>query len=588
MKKKIISMLLCTILAVSMTAGCGSSKGETDAGAVSDVSAGTQEASDAEGGEQPEITAADDPYGYADPVTIKVGYSAWGSDFTFAEGQDSSNNDWIELYKEHNIIPEILYEVDPSQADTKLSAAIMSGDYPDLLEADSAAYVNYAKTGVTADITEAYEKYATDELKEYFNADGGLALQSCYIDGKLYGLPKMNSSYDFAPLMFIRQDWLDNLGLEMPKTMEELKEVASAFTHEDPDGNGKDDTYGLALDGVNVLNGSFGDVHPLFQCFGAYPGMDAMTFMDDGSGKVVWGGANTEGMKKTLEFLRDMYEDGSVTKDFITMDENTINEEIGSGRCGIWFGPMWVGMNGQSNLLKENKEAHIVSSPIPDGTGNGGNKTFLPNSFTTAFCISSKCENPEILVKLMNLSVQKLCAYESEEEFSIYYGSDGHSGWKTALTWTLNPLKNYDNWKKDTAALASGDTSELNAEQKADYANMRAFLDAKESGEMDPEDPKVSSGAALYTVFGDPSGSYAALDSLIQSDGYITACYQGLATEKMAKVSPTLKKMLVETCVKIITGQQDVDSYDDFLKNWEANGGAEVTKEAQEWYDANK
>ena len=43
----------------------------------------------------------------------------------------------------------------------------------------------------------------------------------------------------------IRQDWLDNLGLDMPETFEEFKEVMRAFTEDDPDGNGVDDTYGF-------------------------------------------------------------------------------------------------------------------------------------------------------------------------------------------------------------------------------------------------------------------------------------------------------------------------------------------------------
>lgn len=587
MKKKLVAALLSATMVVSLVAGCGQSKAPNETKETKAES--TEGAAGTEGTASADNAAEDtDPFGYASPVTIKVGYSAWGSDFGFAEGQDSSNNDWVELYKEHNIVPEILYEVDPSQAKTKLSAAIMSGDYPDLIEADAADYVNYAKTGVIADITEAYEKYATDELKQYLMADEGLSLQSCYIDGKLYGLPKMNSPYDFAPVMFIRQDWLDKLNLEKPQNMEELKKVAIAFTNDDPDGNGKNDTYGLALDGVNILNGSFGDVHPIFQCFGAYPGKESLTFLDDGNGNVIWGGEKSEEMKNALTFLNDLYNEGAVTKDFITMDDNTINEEIGSGRCGIWFGPMWVAMGGAGTLLKDFPEARITSAPLPDGTGKGENKTFLPNSFTTAFCLSSKCENPELLVKIMNLSVQKLCHPANNEEFEIYYGSEGHSGWKTALTWTLEPLKNYDNWKKDTEALATGDTSKLNAEQSSDYANMRAYLDAIEAGVIDPEDGKVTGGAGLYTVFGGADGSYAALDYLMQNDGYITACYQGMTTENMAKVSPTLKKMFVETCVKIITGQQDVDSYDEFLENWRANGGTDVVKEAQEWYDSNK
>ena len=64
------------------------------------------------------------------------------------------------------------------------------------------------------------------------------------IDGKLYGI------YRERPLsrqgIVIRKDWLDNLGLDMPKTVDELYETAKAFTEKDPDQNGKNDTIGFA------------------------------------------------------------------------------------------------------------------------------------------------------------------------------------------------------------------------------------------------------------------------------------------------------------------------------------------------------
>ena len=530
--------------------------------------------------------ADEDLYGFEEPVTIKIGYS-WGKDFSWKAGQDSSNNDWVNLYKSHNIIPDVIYEVDSSQAQTKLSTAIMSGDYPDIISMDATDYVNYAQTGVIADITELYEKYASDELKEYVGVDNGQSMNAITLDGKIYGLPMMGNGYDEVPVMFIRQDWLDNLGLKMPTTIEELKEVARAFTEDDPDGNGQNDTYGLAVDGVEVLTKSIGTLEGFFECFGLYPGSDAMTFMDDGNGKVVWGGENAEKAKEAMTTLQEMYQNGSITRDFITMDSNSIFEEAGAGRCGIWFAPMWGGMVPMSSVMKSTPEAHITAAPIPDGTGTGDNKSYFAPSFTQVYCVSSKCENPEVLIKLMNLSVKKLCHPENEEDFNTYYGDNEHTGYKSGLMWTLAPLKNYDNFQKESAALQTGDTSELNMEQMSDYTNMKAFVDAKEAGTLDAEDAAQSSGAALYTVFGDPNGGYAALDQLIKEDGFVSPAYQGIPTEKMAEVSPTLKKLTIETIVKIITGES-VDSYDGLVSNWHALGGDDALAEAQEWADSNK
>lgn len=566
--KKVVALLLSGTMLFSVSA-CGSAKDEAK-GQKKEETKETSAGAEEEG----EI----DYYGFAEETPIKVGF-AWGQDFEFGNGDTAENNPWMDLYREHNIMPEILYEVDGSQGETKLSTAIMSGNYPDVFGITPNEYKKYIESGTILEISELLEKYATPELKEYLNADEGMSLQSLQTEEGLYGLPMLENAYDSVNLMFIREDWLKNLDLEVPKTMDELKEVAHAFTYEDPDGNGKDDTYGLALDGVDVLTDSIGTASAIFEGFGAVP--DSMKFVEK-NGEVVWGGSLAEEMKKGLAFLQDLYKDGSVTADFITMDCNTIFEEAGAGRCGIFFAPMWGAMTSSYNALNQDTNASFISTQIPDGTGKGENKPLLSSSCNTIYVVSSQCENPEVLIKLMNLSVQKLCHPESSEEFDIYYGNGGYATWKASLTHTLIPLKNYDNYLKESAALESGDTSELNTEQKQDYENMKAYLEMMEAGNIDPNDPIFQGGCGLYTVFGNPKGSYAALDKMIKEDAFTYSAYNTVPTAKMSEVEATLNKLTIETIVKIITGDP-VDNYDEFLVSWKGLGGEEVTAEAAEW-----
>lgn len=188
----------------------------------------------------------------------------------------------------------------------------------------------------------------------------------------------------------------------------------------------------------------------------------------------------------------------------------------------------------------------------------------------------------------MNLSVQKLCYPKDDDEYYRYYGdAENYTGWKSALTFTLSPMKNYTNYKKESAALESGDTSDLNTEQMKDYTNMKNYLDAVESGKFDPEDAALTAGLGKYSVFGDTQGSYAALDKMIQGDRFVESAYNASPTDKMADASSTLKKMTVETIVKVITGE-DADSYDSFLKTWYTMGGQDVINDAQAWVDENK
>ena len=116
--KKVLALLLSGTMLFSVSA-CGSANDE----AKGQKKEETKKVS-AEAEEEGEI----DYYGFAEETPIKVGF-AWGEDFEFTGGDSTENNPWMDLYREHNIKPEILYEVDSSQAETKLSTAIMSGNY---------------------------------------------------------------------------------------------------------------------------------------------------------------------------------------------------------------------------------------------------------------------------------------------------------------------------------------------------------------------------------------------------------------------------------------------------------------------------
>ena len=90
-------------------------------------------------------------------------------DFSFSGDETYEENSWTELYKEHNIIPEFLYSVDSSQAETKLSTAIMSGEYPDILSPDSTEFLNYVNSDVVADIRNNRYYMVTDFARCFTN-----------------------------------------------------------------------------------------------------------------------------------------------------------------------------------------------------------------------------------------------------------------------------------------------------------------------------------------------------------------------------------------------------------------------------------
>ena len=582
MKKKIVSLLLTVTMAMSMVA-CGGEEASSDNTAQSSSSATASEASTASTAEGTEAAAEEEVnlYGFDEPVTVKLGisYSA-ASDFTFYGGETAEDNSWVDLYKANNIIPEIMYEVDPSQEATKLSTAIMSGDYPDIFQGTGAEYANYVESGAVADITEAYEKYASDELKAYMEFDGGMALESLRVDGKLYGLPKVTDPQSNAHVMWIRQDWLDNLGLQVPTTMEELKKVAYAFTYNDPDGNGKNDTYGLALDGVDVLTDNVGNMAPIFAAYGTYFGKDGLTYVEDESGNITWGGDNAEGMKQALQLLADMYAEGSIAKDFVTMDSQSIFAETGAGRCGIWFAPNWGAMEPAVNATQNDPDCHMVAAAVPTGNVDV-TKSYASATPKKVFFVSSQCENPEVFIKLWNLSVKYQNTYNcTAEEYNMYYGdSENYTGWKCAIIEGGAPNGRTTN-KTLVATLESGDASTLDAKQTENYNAIKTYMDAVAAGNFDPTDASQQRGLSLYTVHADEQSAWKVLHKMIEQDDYVYAAYNGIPSEEVSATSGTLKKLLVETIVKVITGAESADSYDSFLSTWYAMGGQTAMDEA--------
>jgi putative aldouronate transport system substrate-binding protein len=125
---------------------------------------------------------------------------------------------------------------------TALNVRIAGGDCPDLFVSDSSHMRSFAESGDILDLT----PYRDKEMAALMKWIGDTDINAYTHDGALYGVPKNYVNAQTYFLINIRQDWLDRLGLSIPKTVDELYDVAYAFTYNDPDGNGKNDTIGFS------------------------------------------------------------------------------------------------------------------------------------------------------------------------------------------------------------------------------------------------------------------------------------------------------------------------------------------------------
>ncbi|MGN0180837.1 MAG: extracellular solute-binding protein, partial [Candidatus Ornithomonoglobus sp.] len=138
----------------------------------------------------------------------------------------------------------------------KVTAAMGANEYPHvmLVTTRNSSVIQNSKAGTFWDITDAFTKtdakYVSEENPEGYvypklAQANATVNRNISVDGKIFGVYRARVIGRQG--VTIRKDWLDNLGLEIPKTIDDFEEVLKQFTVGDPDGNGKDDTYGMIV-----------------------------------------------------------------------------------------------------------------------------------------------------------------------------------------------------------------------------------------------------------------------------------------------------------------------------------------------------
>jgi putative aldouronate transport system substrate-binding protein len=260
MKRKHVSSVLMTTLMVASLAACSNNESASSTASAPQQTTNTQK------------NETVDPLGkYAQPVTVTevLGFRP-PEDPKTPKGITPDQNAYLKDLKEMlNIDLKYLWSVPTEQYEQKFSLAVASADLPDILDLDALQFEKLKSQGMLADLTDAYSKYASPALKTYMQVDGGFAMKTTTTDGKLLGIPGFEDPYLSTQLLWIRKDWLNNLNLQPPKTIDDLEKIADAFVKNDPGKTGKNDRYGIAMQ--KALIGWGFDARGVFNGYGTAP-----------------------------------------------------------------------------------------------------------------------------------------------------------------------------------------------------------------------------------------------------------------------------------------------------------------------------
>jgi putative aldouronate transport system substrate-binding protein len=296
----------------------------------------------------------------AEPVDIEMWLQA-----TVTEAGPPPD-DWVA----YDVIREKLginltYVIMPTGADgeAKLNAAAAANQLPDFVQMVSASgdvratLFRLVDLGLVAPV-EDLMPLMPERVKTHYNDP--LLINLVTFNGHQYGFPEPPPLPKREGLV-IRKDWLDKLGLEPPTTLDELLQVAKAFTEQDPDGNGQDDTYGV---GGFIVGPALGNRFDFI--LGAFGVPGVWKFTDPANFEL-----NVRDPKypEALAYFKSLVDAKVIDPDWPTLTRDEFRGRWKQGRFGI----MWedfAALTNKSNYapFDENfPEAEWIALPAPKG-----------------------------------------------------------------------------------------------------------------------------------------------------------------------------------------------------------------------------
>lgn len=567
--RTMIGIILVILMASSVFAGC-TKKDDAEQSKGSEVADTGSNGETSSTQEQKSVAQVADPMAkYEEPITVST-YFEIVPPFApyFTEERVMSNIYQKQYLEELGINLEYSWFAAQSEEDSvqKKNVAIASGDIPDIMMVSKEQLALLAKSDlIHKDLGTVFEQYASDNLKTWTYQEGDAAMLSATYDGKIIAIPQIDSSIDTAPFLWIRQDWVEALGMEMPTTMDELYNIMVAFKNEDPDKDGQADTIGLILN-KDILAMGTSDAVGLFNGFGAYP--DA--WIDDGSGNLVFGSIQPE-IKDALAFMSKLYSEGLIEADYSVKDAMKAAELPAAGTGGIQYGAMWNAMWPLQSSLDNDPNANWQPIAIVSSTDQPARPQIRLNT-NYYYVVNSDCEHPEALIKLLNFFVEKF-GFAEGEEYEKYLTSDnGIPSFAIHETMfkTYNALKNLEAYRHVSEAFASGSTDQLNAEELNYYDSIMKYRNG---------DPSM---AGTEKTFGE-GGSFATMEYYYTNDLFMMDQFFGAPTETMRQKMQLIRDKENEYFTKVIMGIETVDSFDDFVNSLNQLGLTEITEEVNEW-----
>ena len=261
-----------------------------------------------------------------------------------------------ELMKRTNI--NIVFETTPSANYVdKRNIVIATGELPDMMFITGNDAITNGQKGTFAALNDYIS--ASTYLKDILTPE--IVIDGMGLDGSVYAIPMINDIANLTTTLLVRQDWMDMLGLEAPKTMDDLYNMLVAFRDEIPAKIGADKVYPL----VCCASGATPALTVIIQTL-AYS-YDTRVEWNVVDGKCVYTPVTDE-YKALLMFISKLYSEGLLDEEYVTLSPVQWEEKMSAGLSGSAM--YWVARADSitPKLQQVEPNGEIVLMAVPEGT----------------------------------------------------------------------------------------------------------------------------------------------------------------------------------------------------------------------------
>ena len=541
--------------------------------------------------------------GYAEPITLST-HTTSSANNVHSDGYTIRDNYYTRWIKDKfNINIEYDWVAGDSSTDQqKLDLAFASDDLPDLISCTANQLTRYVEAGKIQPMDELIEKYASPlvkwALENAKETTGGKLFQPFTINGTVYAFPQINDSLSYKTAQFIRQDYLDAMGKQMPATLAELEDVFAAYQELNPNG------YALGMD--KTLDAMQVAMAP----YKAYRKM----WVEKEDGTIAYGSIQPE-MKQALAKLREWYDKGYIDPEFIVKAGSDVDAQLASGDLLLYYGAWWT--IGGSLVTMWNANEQATTEIMPWIKGEDGTTGLMKNTwFTTCYAITTSCEHPEAWIYLFNDAMDSY--YRNEPAMHEVAKEIGYTFMypetpvlqpnnvkevaekypdvtQPANLWSYDydpEVEGFSFFRVDNALTPSsmliGIRGQFLYMGNMNYTNLAYAAETGDTSKLTTVtlrqyDQWNNTHPNMLKTF---SKIWDYLNPFEETDEFHANAYAGPNTPTMGEKQAYLDKLEEETFVKIIMGTESIDAFDTFVDNWYANGGTEITEEVNAWYQS--